>query len=64
MTPPNFGAPCQYIRGTPQVERSKESMRDPKNVVDLEDVITSKTSSIIPTRVEEEKSIALQGEVG
>jgi hypothetical protein len=39
-------------------------MRDPKNVVDLEDVITSKTRSIIPTRVEEEKSIALQGEVG
>jgi hypothetical protein len=64
MTPPNFGSRCQYVRVTRQGQRSKESMRELENVVELEYDITSDTRSINLTWVEEEKSIELEGEVG
>jgi hypothetical protein len=56
MTPPKFGAPGQYVRVTRQGQRCKERMRQPENVVELEDVTTSDTESINPTQVEEETS--------
>jgi hypothetical protein len=39
-------------------------MREPENVIDLEDVTTSKTNSIRLTQVEEETLTTTQGEVG
>jgi hypothetical protein len=38
-------------------------MVEPKNIIDLEDVTTSKTKSLRPTRVEEETLTTKQGEV-
>jgi hypothetical protein len=64
MTPPKFGAPGQYVRVTRQGQRCKERMRQPENVVELEDVTTSDTESINLTWVEEETSTMPQGEVG
>jgi hypothetical protein len=64
MTPPKFGAPGQYVRVTRQGQRRKERMREPENVVELEDVTTSETESINLTWVEEETSTMTQGEVG
>jgi hypothetical protein len=64
MTPPNFGALGQYVRVTRQGERRKERMVEPENVVEIEDVTTSKTDSLNPMRVEEETSTMVQGEVG
>jgi predicted HTH transcriptional regulator len=64
MTPPKFGTPGQYVRVTRQGQRRKERMREPENIVELEDVTTSETESIILTWVEEETSTTTQGEVG
>jgi hypothetical protein len=43
MTPPKFGAPGQYVRVTRKGQRCKERMRQPENVVEMEDVTTSDT---------------------
>jgi hypothetical protein len=64
MTPPKFGTPGKYVRVTRQGQRRKERMVEPENVIELEDVTTSETESLIPMRVEEETSTTTQGEVG
>jgi hypothetical protein len=64
MTPPKFGTPWKYVRVTQQGQRRKERLEEPENVVELEDVTTSETESLSPTRVEEETSIVAQGEMG
>jgi hypothetical protein len=64
MTPPKFGAPGKYVRVTRQGQRRKERMVEPENIIELEDVTTSETESLSPTRVEEETSTMTQGEVG
>jgi hypothetical protein len=63
MTPPKFNTPGQYVMVTRQGQRHKEIMRQPKNIVVLEDVTTSDTESISLSRVEEETSTTLQGEI-
>jgi hypothetical protein len=42
----------------------KERMVHPENIVELEDVTTSETESLSPTRVEDETFTTTQGEVG
>jgi hypothetical protein len=42
----------------------KEGKREHENIVEIEYATTSKTDSIIPTRVEEKTMTVEQGEVG
>jgi hypothetical protein len=64
MAPPKVGAPSRFVRVTRQSGRKKERMEEPENFVELEDVTTSETESISPTRVEEELSTMEQVQVG
>jgi hypothetical protein len=64
MTPPKFGSLGQYVQVTQQGQMRKERMRDPKNIIEIKDITTFETESIILTRVEEETSTMAQGEVG
>jgi hypothetical protein len=64
MTPPNFGAPWQYVWVTRHGQSRKEKMVEPENIIELEYVTTLETKSLIPKRVEEETSTVTQGEVG
>jgi hypothetical protein len=53
MEPLKVGAPRQFVRLTQKLGRKKERMERPKIFVELEDVTTSETKSISPTRIEE-----------
>jgi hypothetical protein len=57
MVPPKIGTPSQFVRVTQQSGRKKERMEEPDNFVELEDMKTSETESISPTRIKEELSI-------
>jgi hypothetical protein len=52
MAPPKVSAPRRFVRMNRQSGRKKETMEEPKKIVDLDDVTTSETESIIPTRIE------------
>jgi hypothetical protein len=64
MTPPKSNAPGQYVLVTRHGQRHKEIMRQPVNVVELEDVTTLDTESFSLTWFEEETSTVLEGQVG
>jgi hypothetical protein len=64
MAPPKVGAPDRFVRVTRQSGRKKERMEEPESFLELEDVTTSETKYISPTRIEEEISTIEQVQVG
>jgi hypothetical protein len=54
MTPLKVGTLGRYFGVTRQAGRRKERMIEPEDDVHLEEVTTSVTDSIIPSKVEEE----------